>query len=162
MINYNYNDIFILKLKIFISKLEEMADMKTQLKQMEDNNSKYLEKIIQLEEEVKRIVVLKSQIEMYKKQLHELHEQVLNGEMKMKKLEYEYKSVEEVNMQLRADKQKLENDLERLKDTNEELTINNNINNSVTFNSSTIIGTDDQENPIFSGLELFNISAETK
>jgi chromosome segregation ATPase len=139
-----------------------MADMKTQLKQMEDNNSKYLEKIIQLEEEVKRIVVLKSQIEMYKKQLHELHEQVLNGEMKMKKLEYEYKSVEEVNMQLRADKQKLENDLERLKDTNEELTINNNINNSVTFNSSTIIGTDDQENPIFSGLELFNISAETK
>jgi len=142
--------------------LEEMADMKTQLKQMEDNNSKYLEKIIQLEEEVKRIVVLKSQIEMYKKQLHELHEQVLNGEMKMKKLEYEYKSVEEVNMQLRADKQKLENDLERLKDTNEELTINNNINNSVTFNSSTIIGTDDQENPIFSGLELFNISAETK
>ncbi len=31
-------------------KLEEMVDLKTQMKQMEENNSKYLEKIIQLEE----------------------------------------------------------------------------------------------------------------
>jgi len=31
-------------------KLEEMVDLKTQMKQMEENNTKYLEKIIQLEE----------------------------------------------------------------------------------------------------------------
>jgi hypothetical protein len=34
-------------------KLEEMVDLKTQMKQMEENNSKYLEKIIQLEEVIK-------------------------------------------------------------------------------------------------------------
>ncbi len=37
-------------IEIYKIKLEEMADLKNQMRQLEENNSKYLEKIVQLEE----------------------------------------------------------------------------------------------------------------
>lgn len=144
-------------------KLEEMADLKTQMKQMEDNNSRYLEKIIQLEEDAKKITTLKSQIDLYKKQIQELHEQVLNDEMKMKKLEYEYKSIEEINSNLRSDKQKIQNDYVRLKELNEQLTMNAQITgNSIEDSESVVNSTGQNLDGLFSSVELFNIPAETK
>lgn len=72
---------------------------------------------------------------MYKKKVQELHEQVLNDEMKFKKLEYEYKAIEEEHVQsaniLRADKNRFQHELDRLKETHEQLVIN-----SQTFNST--------------------------
>lgn len=65
---------------------------------------------------MKKTNALRSQIDMYKKQIQELHEQMLNGEMKSKKLEYEYKSVEEQLSTLRVEKDRLQLDYERLKD----------------------------------------------
>jgi uncharacterized protein (DUF3084 family) len=64
-------------------------------------------KILFFQKEAKKITTLKSQIDMYKKQIQELHEQVLNDEMEMKKLEYEHKSLEEINANLKIDKQTL-------------------------------------------------------
>lgn len=109
-------------------KMEEMVDLKKQMKQMEENNTRYLEKIIGLEEDVKKISTLKSQIEMYKKKIQELHEQLLSDEMKSKKLEYEHKEVEEVHKQteasLRLERDRIQNELNRLKETHEQLLIN--------------------------------------
>jgi RNA binding exosome subunit len=103
---------------------------------------------------------------MYKKQIQELHEQVLNDEMKMKKLEYEYKSLEEINTNLRIDKQKLQNDCERLKETNEQLSINaeisaNNMHSSESISTNSGSGQQDMDG-LFSSVELFNIPNETK
>ena len=53
---------------------------------------------------------------MYKKQIQELHEQMLNDEMKSKKLEYEYKSMEEQFNNSRLERDRLQLDYERLKD----------------------------------------------
>lgn len=149
-------------------KLEEMGDLKRQMKQMEESNTRYLEKIIELEEEVKRISTLKSQIDMYKKKIQELHEQCLNDEMRTKKLEYEYKGMEESYVQtvnnLRSEKDRIQSELERLKETHEQLIIN-----SQTFQSSEKINennTKTKENQDidgpFSSVELVNIPSETK
>jgi hypothetical protein len=106
---------------------------------------------------------------MYKKQIQELHEQVLNDEMEMKKLEYEHKSLEEINANLKIDKQKLQNDCERLKETNEQLSINVEISTANTTSSnnnaeSISLNSDGQTDMdgLFSSVELFSISNETK
>jgi chromosome segregation ATPase len=97
-------------------KLEEMADLKKQIKISEENNTKYLEKIIILEEEVKKISTYKAQIENYKKQIQELHEKMLVDEMKIKKLEYEHKSAEDKSNELRQEKERLRSDYEHIKE----------------------------------------------
>ena len=90
-------------------KLEEMADLRRQMKSQEENNAKYVERIVCMEEEVvRKQVTLKSQIEMYKKQIQELHERVTSDETRVKSLEYELKGMEE-------EKQKWQADYERLK-----------------------------------------------
>lgn len=61
---------------------------------------------------------------MYKKQIQELHEQILNDEMKMKKLEYEYKGVEETCSAVRSEKERIQLEYERLKESYEQLNIN--------------------------------------
>jgi hypothetical protein len=126
-----------------------MCDLKQQMREMEKNNTRYLEQIIQLEEvwsdlfvyflficlqlnknfkDVKKISTLKSQIEMYKKQIQEFHEKILNDEMKMKKLQYEYKSIEESHLQtennLRIEKERIQSEYQRLKETHEQLLVN--------------------------------------
>ena len=71
---------------------------------------------------------------MYKKKIQELHEQVLNDEMKSKKLEYEHKGSEEAHIKvqnnLRAEKDRIQSELDRLKEAHEQLIINSQIFNS--------------------------------
>ena len=112
-----------------------MCDLKRQMKELEESNTRYLESMIGLEEEVRKITSLKSQIEMYKKRVQELHEQVVNDEMKFKKFEYECKSIEEGHAQtvsnLRAERDRTNGELARLKEQHEQLVIN-----SETFNGT--------------------------
>ena len=104
-------------------KLEEMDDLRNQMRSLEEDNSKYLERIFQMEEEVKKIALLRSQIDGYKKQIQQLHEQTLGDEMKIKKLEYEYKDVEETCRMLRTEKEQLRSEYRRLRDSHEQLAI---------------------------------------
>ena len=104
-------------------KLEEMADLRRQMKSQEENNAKYVERIVCMEEEVRKQVTLKSQIEMYKKQIQELHERVTSDETRVKSLEYELKGMEE-------EKQKWQSDYERLKYKHDEEERNSNHSNA--------------------------------
>lgn len=61
---------------------------------------------------------------MYKKQIQELHEQMLNDEMKSKKLEYEYKSVEEKCNILKSEKERMQLEYERLKESFDKINSN--------------------------------------
>jgi hypothetical protein len=61
-----------------------MADLRRQMKSQEENNAKYVERIVRMDEEVRKQVTLKTQIEMYKKQIQELHERVTSDEARMK------------------------------------------------------------------------------
>ena len=143
-------------------KLEEMADLKKQMKSLEENNTKYLEKILNMEEEVKRINTLKSQIDMYKKQIQELHEQILGDEMKMKKLEYEYRGVEETCATIRHEKERIQVEYERLKESYEQLTINAHAFESAKQNLADQNESTQTMDGLFSSVELVNIPNETK
>ncbi len=94
-------------------KLEEMADLKRQMKNQEENNAKHVERILFMEEEVRKQVTLKSQIDMYKKQIQELHERITSDETRMRQLEYELKGAEE-------EKHKWQSDYERIKYAHEQ------------------------------------------
>ena len=94
-------------------KLEEMADLKRQMKNQEENNVKHVERILFMEEEVRKQVTLKSQIDMYKKQIQELHERITSDETRMRQLEYELKGADE-------EKHKWQSDYERIKYAHEQ------------------------------------------
>ncbi len=100
-----------------------MDDMRNQMRILEENNSQYLEKIFAMEEQNKKITAFRSQIENYKKQIQQLHEQGLNDEMKMKKLEYEFKDIAEACRILRDEKEVLKFEYQRLKESHEQLAI---------------------------------------
>ena len=124
-------------------KLEDMSDLRQQIKCLEETNSDNLGKIFQLEEvnyfryflnkanekfkEVKKINPLKTQIELYKKQIKELHEQSWISEMDKKKLEYEIKHSQENCDKILREKEKLFTDLENLKHSYEQLNMNTQI-----------------------------------
>ncbi len=102
-----------------------MCDLKRQLTDLEESNTRYLEKMIGLEDEVRKMTSLKTQIDMYKKKVQELHENGLNDEMRFKKLEYEFKANEEQHMQMisevRNERDRVQMEMERLKEQNEQL-----------------------------------------
>lgn len=156
-------------IEMYKIKLEEMVDLRKQLKQLEENNANYLEQIVQMEKEVKKIGTFKSQIDMYKKQIQELHEQVLNGEMKMKTLEYEYKGVEETCTNLKQDKMRIQNDYDKLKEIYEQLQVSSQVQNASEMAAAGNAMSSDENSSgsptldgLFSSVELFNIPGETK
>ena len=71
-----------------------------------------------------RAVLTTAKQRVVKKQIQELHEQILNNEMQMKKLEYEYKSVQEKCMDLGNDRDRLQLEYDRLKESYETMSIN--------------------------------------
>lgn len=73
---------------------------------------------------MKKINPLKTQIELYKKQISELHEQAWINEMNKKKIEYENKNFQENYENLLKDKEKLQTEFENLKHSYEHLNIN--------------------------------------
>lgn len=161
-------------------KLEEMADLKRQMKGLEENNSSYLQKILSMEDDLRRMNAMKSQIDMYKKQIQELHEKMLNDEIKMKKLEYEYKSMEEMCHGLKMEKSRLqaEFDLHTSNASFHSLPYQSgavNINqsrltrspthdeNDLVPSSPTLIDNQSQlESDLFSSIELVNIPTEIR
>lgn len=140
-------------------KLEEMSDLKSQMRLLEDTNTQYMETIIKMEEETKKIQTLKNQIEMYKKQVQDLHENIRIQEMKVKKYEFENKRLEERLAHEQNEKEQLGNVVDRLKETNESLQLN--------LNTSTLESTHNTSNTSltngsFSELELINVPFELK
>lgn len=77
--------------------------------------------------ELKKISPLKTKIELYKKQIKELHEQSWISEMNKKKMEYEIKNSQENSEKILRENEKLLNDLENLKYTYEKLNMNSQI-----------------------------------
>ncbi len=116
---------------------------------------------------MKKLSTLKSQIEMYKKTIHELHIQVFNEEMKFKKLELEFKETEETHRLsesiLRSENDEIQKRLVRLKETHELMLMNS---QTFQYDGKIIKSLDDLGNQIFDGpfssAELSNIPSEIK
>ncbi|XP_025412848.1 protein Hook homolog 3-like [Sipha flava] len=102
-------------------KLEELGDLKRQVKILETKNIAYIQQNMELEQEIKKASVWKSQLEMYKKQVTELHHTLNDETNKVDKLEFETKKLLENLNTLQKEKDRLVIERDSLKEANEEL-----------------------------------------
>lgn len=70
-------------------KLEDYNDLKRQLKQYEDRAAEYLKQNMQYEDEAKKFTGLRGQMELYKKELEELHSKLDTEMQKTVKAEFD-------------------------------------------------------------------------
>ncbi|XP_050531116.1 protein Hook homolog 3-like isoform X2 [Daktulosphaira vitifoliae] len=110
-----------LTLQSYKKKLEELGDLKRQVKVLETKNIAYIQQNMELEQEIKKSSVWKSQLEIYKKQVTELHQSLNDETNKSDKLEFETKKLIESMNTLKKEKDRLIVERDSLKESNEEL-----------------------------------------
>ena len=102
-------------------KMEDLSDLRRQVKILEDKNLEYLESKIDYEEESKRTVILRNHLEVCKQQLAEAHHKLDEQTNKCDKLEFEGKKMEAKLSTLQRERDRLIVERDALKETNEEL-----------------------------------------
>ncbi|KAG1697893.1 Protein Hook [Nymphon striatum] len=112
-----------LTIESYKKKLEDMSELRRQFKALEDKNTMYLQQNVELEEEVRRLQSFKSQIDLYKKQVQELHLKVSDETRKSDKAEFELKRVLEKISTLQQEKERLIIERDLLKENAEELNL---------------------------------------
>lgn len=70
-------------------KMEDYSDIKRQLKQLEERNVDYLQQNLHQEENVKKLSTVKGQVELYKKEIQELHTRLDTEINKCVKIEFD-------------------------------------------------------------------------
>lgn len=63
--------------------------MKQQMKTLEEKNEIYMQQTINLEEDSKKASSLKAQVDMYKQQIHDMHDKLMEMEKRMDKAEFD-------------------------------------------------------------------------
>ncbi|PNF37389.1 Hook-like protein 3 [Cryptotermes secundus] len=102
-------------------KLEEYGDLKRQMKILEDKNTDYMQQNMELEEELKKSGTWKPQLELYKKQIAELHQRLSEETKRADKNDFECKNMQEKLSAIQREKERLIIERDSLKETNEEL-----------------------------------------
>ncbi|XP_077261467.1 hook microtubule tethering protein [Temnothorax americanus] len=102
-------------------KMEDMSDLKRQLKILEDKNVEYLQAKLDYEEEAKRTTMLRGHLEVCKQQLAEVHHRLDERSNKNDRLEFEGKKMEAKLGALQRERDRLIIERDALKETNEEL-----------------------------------------
>lgn len=77
------------QLTTYKKKMEDYNDIKRQLKQYEDRAAEYLKQNLQYEEEAKKFTGLKGQVDLYKRELEELHTKLDSEMQKTVKAEFD-------------------------------------------------------------------------
>lgn len=102
-------------------KLEDLGDLRRQVKLLEERNMIYMQKTCELEEEQRKAGSVRNQLETYKKQVQELHSKHAEEAMKAEKWQFEYKNLKEKYEALRKEKESLTEERDTLRETNDEL-----------------------------------------
>ncbi|XP_076751094.1 hook microtubule tethering protein [Xylocopa sonorina] len=102
-------------------KMEDLSDLRRQVKILEDKNLEYLQSKIDYEEESKRTAMLRNHLEVCKQQLAEAHHKLDEQTNKCDKLEFEGKKMEAKVSTLQRERDRLIVERDALKETNEEL-----------------------------------------
>ncbi|KAJ8286679.1 hypothetical protein GJAV_G00041910 [Gymnothorax javanicus] len=76
-------------------KLEDLGDLRRQVKLLEEKNTKYMQDTVSLEEELRKANTAKGQLETYKRQVVELQNRLSEESKKADKMEFEYKRLKE-------------------------------------------------------------------
>ncbi|XP_077412942.1 protein Hook homolog 2 isoform X1 [Vanacampus margaritifer] len=102
-------------------KLEDLGDLRRQVRLLEERNTVYMQRTCELEEELRRANVCRSQMDTYKKQAHELHTKHQAEAMKAEKWQFEYKNLYDKYDALQKEKERLMTERDTLRETNDEL-----------------------------------------
>ncbi|XP_038650271.1 protein Hook homolog 1 isoform X1 [Scyliorhinus canicula] len=102
-------------------KLEDLNDLRRQVKLLEDKNVLHMQNTVSLEEELRKANAARAQLETYKRQVQELHNSLSEEVRRADKLAFELKQIEEKHETLLKEKERLIVERDTLKETNEEL-----------------------------------------
>ncbi|KAJ8260500.1 hypothetical protein COCON_G00162230 [Conger conger] len=102
-------------------KLEDLGDLRRQVKLLEEKNTVYMQNTVSLEEELRKANTAKGQLENYKRQVVELQNRLSEESKKANKMEFEYKRLKEKVDSLQKEKDRMRTERDSLKDTIEEL-----------------------------------------
>lgn len=120
----NYSD-KVIKLEASVEtykkKLDDLNDLRRQMKLLEDKNMIYMQNVVSLEEELRKANAVRAQLETYKRQVQELHSSFSGETRRADKLAYELKQIEEKQETLLKEKERLIIERDALRETNEEL-----------------------------------------
>nr|CAB3254082.1 protein Hook homolog 3 [Phallusia mammillata] len=141
-----------LTIETYKTKLKELTDLRGQVKLLEDKNTSYMERTIDLEEELKKANVARSQLDTYKRQVLDLHNKLSEETRRADKAEFEIKTRTDKIKSLEGEKERLQTERDSLRDTNEELQFTSQQGN---FISEHLLGSGEPGSP---GHENFNLS----
>ncbi|CAN9505997.1 unnamed protein product [Ophioblennius macclurei] len=102
-------------------KLEDLGDLRRQVRLLEERNTVYMQRTCELEEELRRANAVRGQLDTYKRQAHELHAKHSTEAMKAEKWQFEYKNLHEKYDALLKEKERLISERDTLRETNDEL-----------------------------------------
>ncbi|KAG7491559.1 hypothetical protein MATL_G00005150 [Megalops atlanticus] len=102
-------------------KLEDLGDLRRQVRLLEERNTVYMQRTCELEEELRRANAVRTQLDTYKRQVHELHTKHSSEAMKAEKWQFEYKNLHDKYEALLKEKERLISERDTLRETNEEL-----------------------------------------
>uniref|UniRef100_A0AAQ5YMM4 Calponin-homology (CH) domain-containing protein n=1 Tax=Amphiprion ocellaris TaxID=80972 RepID=A0AAQ5YMM4_AMPOC len=89
-------------------KLEDLGDLRRQVRLLEERNTVYMQRTCELEEELRRANAARSQLDTYKRQAHELHTKHSAEAMKAEKWQFEYKNLNDKYDALLKEKEVIE------------------------------------------------------
>ncbi|TMS14698.1 Protein Hook-like protein 2 [Larimichthys crocea] len=102
-------------------KLEDLGDLRRQVRLLEERNTVYMQRTCELEEELRRANAVRSQLDTYKRQVHELHTKHSAEAMKAEKWQFEYKNLHDKYDAQLKEKERLISERDTLRETNDEL-----------------------------------------
>uniref|UniRef100_A0A4W5NKT4 Hook microtubule-tethering protein 1 n=1 Tax=Hucho hucho TaxID=62062 RepID=A0A4W5NKT4_9TELE len=105
-------------------KLEDLGDLRRQVKLLEEKNMTYMHNTVSLEEELRKANAARAQLETYKRQVQELHRKLSEESRRADNLAYEKKKFEEKHDTVMKEKERIIIERDSLKETNEELRCN--------------------------------------
>uniref|UniRef100_A0A8C9U4N8 Hook microtubule-tethering protein 1 n=1 Tax=Scleropages formosus TaxID=113540 RepID=A0A8C9U4N8_SCLFO len=102
-------------------KLEDLGDLRRQVKVLEEKSMTYMQNTVSLEEELRKANASRAQLEMYKRQVQELHRKLSEETRRADNLAFEMKKFEEKLETVIKEKERIIIERDSLKETNEEL-----------------------------------------
>jgi len=114
-------------------KLDDLGDMKRQIKYLEDKNTEYMENNIMLEEELGKVSKKKPQADLFRKQVSELNIKLTSETERADKIAFENAKLMEKLEAISIEKDRIAVEREQLKETLDELKCTQVGQNSPTF-----------------------------
>ncbi|KAJ3598916.1 hypothetical protein NHX12_032879 [Muraenolepis orangiensis] len=102
-------------------KLEDLGDLRRQVKQLEEKNMTYMHNTVSLEEELSKANAARTQLETYKRQVQVLHNKLSDETRRADNLAFDMNKFEEKYETLTKEKERVIIERDSLKETNEEL-----------------------------------------